>query len=168
MRESLLEAVEELRRRHYANSPALTLEIEIARKRRVPEELLDFYSLCNGALLGEGHDFRAPDGRWFRLSIPALLDLKCAKEFGYISSHEPLYEQSANWWQIADYGDGNWLALDATNEGKGRIIDLFHETVGETGFQMVVATSLIDLLKRLLSADGVFWFEDSFEALGWV
>jgi hypothetical protein len=162
----LTDAVARIRQEYYAWPPAIDSELDIARRRGVPEALLKFYSLCNGAFIAKGTDFPGPDRRRYRFSIPPLRDLTCAQDEGYISESQPLFDSSADWWQLVDYGDGNWLAVDATPAGNGRIIDLFHETVGEVGEQAIVATSIVDLLTRLLDAMEVYWLDESFEDLG--
>lgn len=163
---SLEIAVRSIRESHFAFPPATDNQLNSARTRGVPEELLAFYALCDGALIGAGNDFPSPIGRRFRLSIPRLADLQTTQSCGYIHDRAPLYQESANWWQIVDYCDGNYLAFDASPHANGRIIDVFHETVGEPGWHTIVASSMSDLLARLLEHKGVYWFDDRFQSLG--
>lgn len=58
------------------------------------------------------------------------------------------------------------LAFDASANSGSRIINVFHETVGEPGSHEIVANSMADLLERLLRRDGVYWFDDDFQSLG--
>ena len=157
-----------IRSRHFAFPPAESAALRAGAERGVPSSLLEFYVLCDGALIADGEDFRAPDGRRFRLRIPRLGDLKTVQEYGFIMDDSPLYDASAHWWQVLDYGDSNWLALDATQEGHGRILDIFHETAGVVGHHAVVAESLSEMLKLALAKPGVYWLADGFESLQYV
>ena len=163
---SLADLVKRIREKHFAYPPADRTEINSARVRGVPEDLLALYALCDGALIGDGDDFSDPKGRRYRLRIPALADLTTTQSYGYIFEDSPLFNQSAKWWQMVDYGDANWLAVDGSSNVNGGVIDIFHETVGELGSHERVANSLPDLLDRLLRCDGVYWFDDDFQSLG--
>jgi len=163
---NLDELVSRIRESHFAFPPASESAINSARLSNVPQELLEFYMKCDGALLCDGDDFAAPNGTRYRVKIPRLVDLQTTQSHGYIFDASPFYALSANWWQIADYGDANWLAFDSTAETKGRIIDIFHETVGEPGYHNIVALSLTDMLTRLLDRGGVYWFDGGFQNLG--
>lgn len=166
MPRGLQDAVDRLREKYFAFPSADQNVIDDGRFRGVPEELLAFYALCDGAFIGDGDDFPDPSGRRYRLMIPRLADLQTTQACGYISDESPLYDQSAGWWQIVDYGDGNWLAFDGSPDPNSRIIDIFHEPVGEPGWHDIVASSMPDLLDRLLERGGVYWFDDDFKPLG--
>lgn len=160
------DTVERIREVHFAFPPANENEIDSARKRSVPEELLNFFRLCDGAFIGNGDDFGDPKGRRYRLMIPQLKDLGTVQSSGFIFDDSPLYEASAKWWQIVDYGDANWLAFDASSDSNSCIIDVFHETVGERHSHEIVANSMAELLDRLLRHEGVYWFDEEFQSLG--
>jgi len=163
---SLDELVQRIRDKQFGFPPAAHDEVCRAKRRGVPNGLLDFYVLCDGAYIGQGDDCSAPDGRRYRFEIPRLCDIQTVQSYGFISVGAPLYAQSAQWWQIVDYGDGNWLAFDGAPATNGRIIDIFHETVGDPVYHGIVAASLNDLLERLLTCEGVYWLADGFESLG--
>lgn len=159
--------MERIRENHFAFPPANQNELDAARARSVPNELLAFYALCDGAFICDGDDFAAPNGSRYRLMIPRLADLSTTQSNGYIFDDSPLYEQSAQWWQIVDYGDSNWLAFDGSSDSNSnKIIDIFHETVGEPDSHEIVADSMPDLLDRLLRRNDVYWFDDDFHSLG--
>jgi len=135
----------------------------------IPLELIHVYRLANGMLLGTGDDFSAPDGRSFRLRIPPIQELQTVQSYGYVHDDAPLYNLTANWWQIVDYGDANWLVFDANNQAYGRILDAFHEEVGYDDCHAIVAESIPDVLDRLLRFDGADWFgNDQWPAIGYV
>lgn len=166
MQPNLENLVSRVRDEHFAFPPVSDREVEAARNRSIPEALLNFYRMCDGALIGDGDDFGAPNGRRYRLKIPRLAELSTTQSSGFISDDSPLYEASAKWWQIVNYGDSNWLAFDASSNSISRIIDVFHETVGEPGTHEIVANSMADLLDRLLRHDGTYWFIDDFRSQG--
>ena len=163
---TLSQLVDQIRTDHYACPVADAAVLDAARQRGVPANLVDLYALCDGAFIGEGDDFPGPDGRQYRLCIPRLSDLQTVQSFGYVFDDSPLYAAAANWWQLVDYGDANWLAYDATADGGGRILDIFHETVGEPETHDIVALSVADLLQRLLDQSDAYWFADDFRAFG--
>lgn len=165
---SLESAVRQVREKHYAFPPAAESALNAARARDVPEELLAFYSLCDGALIGTGDDFPGPDGRRFRLRIPRLAELETTQACGYISADSPLFQHSAKWWQVVDYGDGNYLAFDASADSGGRIIDIFHGTAGEPDYHAIIASSLSNLLEGLLRHGEVYWLDEDFPKLGYI
>ena len=167
MPSSLQVSVERIRENHFAFPPATQDELDAARARGVPNELLAFYALCDGAFIGDGDDFADPNGRRFRLMIPRLKHLITTQSYGYIFDDSPLFEQTSKWWQNVDYGDSNWLAFDGSSDFNAKkIIDVFHETVGEPGSHEIVADSMSDLLDRLLQRNDVYWFDDDFHSLG--
>ena len=168
MSSNIENSVQRIRNAYFAFAAATPGDLAAARVRGVPDALLEFYALCDGAFIGDGNDFRDPNGRRYRLLVPRVADLQTVQSFRYISDDSPLFEKSAQWWQIVDYGDANWLAYDGTPDGGGRVIDIFHETVGEPDSHKIVASSLNDLLDRLVKRGGVYWLGADLESLGWV
>ncbi|MFO0914786.1 MAG: hypothetical protein U0795_17640 [Pirellulales bacterium] len=156
----------EIRAKHYVFPPPERHQLDNARARGVPDAVLEFYELCDGALIGAGSDFSDPNGRQYRLRIPHLAEVQSTQSYGYIFDDSPLFTSSACWWQIVDYCDANWLAYDGTPASPGRIMNVYHETVGELGSHEIVASSIPDLLERLLDRGGVYWFDGDFHSLG--
>ena len=109
----LSQLVDRIRDAYHASDPASDTDLAAARDRGVPESLLDFYSLADGALLGNGDDFPDPFGNRYRFLIPPLVELQTTQQYGYVFDDAPYYDNTARWWQILDYCDANWLALDA-------------------------------------------------------
>ena len=164
MEPSLSELVDRIRDMYYAFDPASDADIASAMERGVPEGLLDFYRLADGALLGDGDDFPDPTGKRYRLLFPRLADLHTTQQYGYVFDDAPYFTNTASWWQIIDYCDANWLAFDATTDGNGRILDVFHETVGFDDEHDVVALNLSELLRQILDQGDLFWYDDDFQA----
>jgi hypothetical protein len=163
---SIARIVETIRSQGFVLPAVSESLLHSARSRNVPPDVLEFYSMCDGVYIGEGDDFVAPNGRRYRFRIPRLSDLQTVREYGFIPDDAPLFGASSMWWQILDYCDGNWLAVDATPEGNGRILDIFHETVGEAGSHNVVAASLVDMLERLATKRSTYWLREGFMPLG--
>ena len=164
MDSSFSELVDRIHNTYFAFNPASDADIKTAAERGVPDTLLDFYRLADGALLCDGDDFPDPAGKRYRLMIPRLADLQTTQQYGYVFDDAPYYTNTTSWWQIIDYCDANWLALDGTPDGNGRILDVFHETVGYDDEHDVVALNLTELLQRVLDRGDVYWFDDDFQA----
>ena len=165
---SLESIVDEIRKTQFAFSPAPEAELQAAIENGIPYDLVSVYRFANGMLLGEGDYFSAPDDRAFRLRFPPIQELQTVQSYGYVHDDAPLYDLTADWWQIIDYGDANWLAFDA-NDAHGRILDAFHEEVGYDQCHAIVAESIPDLLERLLRFNGADWFgNDEWPVIGYV
>ncbi|EKK04643.1 hypothetical protein RBSH_00023 [Rhodopirellula baltica SH28] len=164
MDSSLSELVDRIRSTYFAFDPASDADLNAAAERGVPETLLAFYRFADGAFLGSGDGFADPAGSRYRLMFPRLADLQTTQQYGYVFDDAPYYANTGNWWQIIDYCDANWLALDATPDGSGRILDVFHETVGYDDEHDVVAINLTELLQRVLDRGDLYWFDDDFQA----
>lgn len=154
----LKEIVDVISTQFYANPAAKEEILKTAKERGVPKELLEFYELCNGCYIGNGKEVDAPNGKTYQIHLPELQELVTVKEYGYISEDSTFYEESASWWQIVDNHGANWLAYDATALGRGRILDIPHEEVGYEECHAIIATSLIDLLEKLVKFGGQDWF----------
>lgn len=163
---SISKVVEAIRSQDFAFPTASESPLHAAHSRNIPRDVLEFYTVCDGVYIGEGDDFAAPDGRRYRFRIPQLSALQTVREGGFIADDAPLFDATSMWWQILDYCDGNWLAVDATPEGNGRILDVCHETVGEADSQNVVAASLVDMLERIAAKREAYWLENDFVPLG--
>lgn len=163
MDSSLSELVDQIREKFFAFEPASPADLAAAAERGVPESLLEFYAIADGAFLGSEDYFPAPDGKHYRLEFVQLAELQTTQEFGYVDDDAPHFNDTARWWQIIDYGDANWLAVDATDDGADRILDVFHETVGYEEEQAVVALSLSEMLTRILAHKDIYWFDEDFE-----
>ena len=166
MTQSIQSLVNQIQREHFVFPPVGDSALNEANRRGIPNDLIEFYSFCDGALIGEGSDFPDLNGQRYRLRIPSLSSLQSVQSYGYIDDSSPLYDASAQWWQFVDYGDANWLIYDATPNANGRVIDGFHETVGQINSHLIVASSLPDLLQRLIANRGVYWLGSEFKPLG--
>lgn len=143
----------------YAFPGATEKEIEEAREKGIPDFIIEFYKSFNGCFIGFEEKGRiAPDGKEYRAKISTLSEIESVKDCGYIDEDSPFYETSKNWWQIVHDGNSNYYAIDATDEGKGRILDIPHEEVGYEECHAIIAVSYIDLLQKMIKHNGEDWF----------
>ncbi len=163
------EIVEEIRSSFYAYPGASQEDLDSAVNRGIPPLLVEFYKECDGCFIGQGEVMDAPDGKSYRTRIPKLAELDTVQSYGYVSNDTPLYDKSAEWWQIVDYGSANWIAFDASDDGFGQILDIPHEEVGNEECHAIIAESFLELLQKLIKYNGQDWYNNSeWKAIGWV
>lgn len=126
--------------------------------RRLPDDVVAFYTECGGADLFLGKDFE------LRICTPGEL---------VPSNPEIMGEQvpddiTSSWYIVARGGSGEYISIDLHPDRLGLCYDSFHEVHGVAGSCPVVATSFTDLLRRLLAADGGhwYWLEPGWVSLG--
>lgn len=81
-------------------------------------------------------------------------------ETGYVDPNSPLHECAQRWISVVDVQDSNYVAISTEPGRVGEAIDCFHETVGEPGYNKIVAKSFTDLLAGLLRSPEAFWLGD--------
>ncbi|WP_042202646.1 SMI1/KNR4 family protein [Paenibacillus camerounensis] len=125
---------------------------------RLPADLLEFYSICGGAVLFGGADYAItlvpPDQ--FAPANPVIVG--------------ELFEEdiSASWYIIGDAGEGDYITIDLAAGRLGRSYQSFHETHGLIGDCPVIAECFTSLLQYLLANQGgyFYWLKDEFISLG--
>lgn len=147
--------------------PASAEDLTAARSRGIPDSLLDLFRLADGLYVIPGEDFLAPNGQGFRFKIPRLREIETVAEAGFFPSRSSMARSLSGWWQFLDYGDGNWVGM-TDSEDRGRIVDLFHETIGMPGYHAVIANSLEEFLELLLERQSVYWLGEEFRKLEWI
>nr|WP_277815976.1 MULTISPECIES: SMI1/KNR4 family protein [Lysinibacillus] len=114
----------------------------------MPNDLLEFYNICEGVGLFADADFEvsivSPDK--FLLANPIIVGEKCEYD---ISSHRYI---------IADLGNGNFLTIDLHPDRLGKCYDSHWDSHGIVGSSTVVAKSFTDLLMRLFESKGDSWY----------
>lgn len=144
---------------YYAFPKATEEEMREAEKKGIPKFIIENYKVFNGCYIGnEEGGTKAPNGKEYRLKVLSLSEIESVKDCGYIDEDAPLYELSKNWWQIVYDGNANYYAVDATEEGQGRILDIPHEEVGYEECHAIIANSYIDLLEKMIKYNGEDWF----------
>ena len=118
------------------------------------EELEQFYAICGGMDLFVGSAFptRISRPEQFVLANPVILANVLAEE------HE---RTDKSWsWYIVAYGDNSqYISVDLAGEGAGLYYNSFW--IKHPGNSEVISQSLVDLLQKLLSTKGeYYWFDD--------
>lgn len=131
---------------------------EIEEGDVLPQDLLEFYTICGGVELFTNSDFGisivAPDK--FMLANPIIVGEKCE------------YDISSHWYTLGDLGSGNYITIDLHPDRLGKCYDSHWDSHGVVGSSTVVATSFTDFLNRILISEGKswYWYSDDFESLG--
>lgn len=159
---TLAECIKEIKSRHYPNpptSPAVLDSIESSLPWSIPIDLRSFFLECNGARLFEDYDSPfevVPIEEFHSTSIDV---------FGEVKAEWAPTE----WYSVANVRDGNYIALDlASVDGDaGEYLDAFHETLGQDGYQTIIAKSFTELLSDALESGGEhYWLDESFKGYG--
>jgi hypothetical protein len=150
--------VAQIRREHLAGPPAAPDHLARGRELGLPDDLLHFYQLTDGAYLygsDEYGDFHR-DGRWWQWQILPLDSVRPVAD-RFVSAYRPLWERARHWLAVVDVLDSNYLAISTEPGHAGEAIDCFHETVGMPGYNRIVARSFTELLTELLRSPEAFW-----------
>lgn len=145
----------------FAFPGATEKELQDARKKGIPDSILEFYKVFNGCYIGfdeEGYGEIAPNGKKYKIKILSLSEIESVRDCGYIDDEAPYYEISKKWWQIVHDGNSNYYAIDTTDEGKNRILDIHHEEVGYQECHAIIASSYSNLLQKMIKYNGEDWF----------
>ena len=166
---SIQELVSAIKDQHYAFPPARGTSIEYLKSLGLPADILQFYSLSDGAYLNEGseHDWNIEiDGRRWKWIILSANEIKPITEIGFDLTNSPQLGKQKNWFPIIDVMDGNYLSINVASENSGEIIDCFHETLSSPGFNSIVALSFTSLLEKLLANKDSFWLQEDHRIYG--
>jgi antitoxin YokJ len=125
---------------------------------QLPPDLQEFYSKCGGAQFFEGADYAmyiVEPGRLVRTN-PEVVRQECPDDI------------TDSWYIVARSGGGERLSIDCSIERLGRCYDSFWDSHGIAGSCAIVALSFTELLRRLLAANGGYWYwlDESFEGHG--
>ena len=164
---TLRSLIDALRQNHLCFQPASSEALDGELGKALPDDLLEFYSHTNGAMLhrGDGGGFIIDGAEW-EWSIASFEELEPVTDKGYIDTDSPLWDAATGWLGLVDVQDADWLAIDVRSPGRGEIIDCFHETVGDVGYNKIVARSFTELLGSLLSSKKPFWLQNGRPDLG--
>lgn len=139
--------------------PPIQSQILLEDGDLLPEDVKEFYTLCNGIdLFNDSHcAVRIVAQQQFLLANPILVGEKCE------------YDISSHWYIIADIYDGNFLTMDLHPERLGKCYDSHWDTHALVGSSTVIAHSFTTLLTQL-SAQGAgdtwYWEQSNFVSLG--
>jgi hypothetical protein len=124
----------------------------------LPDDLVEFYGECGGARLFAESAYPvaiAPPDQFISSNLAILGQLN-------------LDDRSDQWFTVGITPDGEYLSIDLDPARLGRCYDSFHEAHGLIGDCAIIATSFSDLLSRLLSNQGRYWYwlDSDFRSLG--
>ena len=156
------ECIDEIKAHHFPKPPASQSQIDsLAQSLRwqIPSDLRSFFLACNGARLFE--DIDSPfDLVTIEEFHPTAIDV-----FGEVKEEWAPTE----WYSIAHVRDGNYIAIDlASVDGDSAdYLDAFHETLGQEGYQVIIAKSFTELLSDALKSGGEhYWLDENFTGHG--
>jgi hypothetical protein len=124
----------------------------------IPDDIREFYELCGGVSLFTSAESVAnivpPDE--FIPANPVIVGERCEEDI------------TADWYIIANDGNGDYLTIDLNKNRIGRCYDSFWDRHGIVGECAIIATSFTDLLERLVDNKGQrwYWLRDGFNSLG--
>lgn len=115
---------------------------------RLPEDLAEFFRLAGGAAFFEHSDYaiRVVAPEEFVRANPAIVGVDCPDDI------------SDAWYIVARGGPEEVITIDCSADRTGRCYDSFWDSHGVAGSCRIVALSFTDLLQRLLSNDGAYWY----------
>ena len=160
---TIRELINEIRRFHLIRRPADAGELKKAMSLGLPDDLIEFYRMTNGAFLHQTDQFSGlaqVGGRWWKWKILPVSDLAPVTETMFVNETSPLLEACRSWFALVDVMDSDFLAIDTAPTRRGQVVDCFHEAVGVVGYTPVVALSFSEALSKLLTSPEPFWLQD--------
>ena len=161
--------VSAIRKQHYAYPPACTASVQYLAELGMPEDVLQFYSLADGACLNEGSEYDwniEIDGRRWKWIVLPTEQIRPITRIGFDLINSPLSAQQEFWLPIVDVMDSNYLSINVASGREGEIIDCFHENLECPGYNSIVALNFTSLLELLISSTECFWLEEKNRVYG--
>lgn len=124
----------------------------------VPDDVRVFYELCGGIMLYPQAEY----------PIEVVPPERCVLANPVIVGELCDYDITSTWYIIARDRNNEVLTIDFSFERLGRCYDSFSDRHGVRGSCPIIATSLTDLLRRMLDNRGgyPYWLSPTFSALG--
>jgi hypothetical protein len=115
---------------------------------RLPDDLHSFYRLCGGVRLFDDGEYpiRIVEPERFVKANPEIVGVEC---------HDDI---SDGWYIVARGGAEEAISIDCHPDRHGRCYDSFWDSHAVAGECAIVALSFTELLRRLLSARGGYWY----------
>ncbi len=115
---------------------------------RLPEDLKQFYELCGGVYLFERatYPMRIVGSGDFTRSNPEIVGEECPDDI------------SDSWYIVGRGGREEAISIDCNEQRLGRCYDSFWDRHAVAGDCRIVALSFTELLQRLVSAAGGYWY----------
>jgi antitoxin YokJ len=128
---------------------------KVASDYELPQDLVEFYSLCGGVeLFGSSA---------YSMEIVASGRLVRANPVIFSGMDEQQIQQTSNdisWsWHIIGEGENRqYVTIDLAPERLGRCYDSFWDTHAMPGSSPIIALTFTELLSRLLDSQGNHWY----------
>jgi len=155
---------EELQKKHYVYPPASKAALDRLVKLHLPSDLLSFYAKADGACMHRSSDSGGlilRGGKWWKWELmPSEKFVRVAK-LGIIHPDSPKFSLSAQWIEVVNVQDGNYLAVNTEKDHVGEILDCEHATLAEEGRTFVVTDSFSRMLQLLIASPEPFWLKHS-------
>jgi len=160
---NLMDLIGEIKGSHFPNPPASGGQISAIEKKlgfELPGDLREFYSQCDGARL-----FKREDAPYWILPLDRLERTRVS-----ITGEDDDQWGPPSWYSFCDVQDGNYLAIDIATlkEDKVQVIDCFHETFRDPGYNQVIALSFSEFLRDALKSGGEhYYLNEAFKGYGY-
>ncbi|MCG8709100.1 SMI1/KNR4 family protein [Brenneria sp. 4F2] len=121
-----------------------------------PDDLIEFYSLCQGlSLFKQGKD---------NISFKILPPEEILPANIIILGEACAYDLSSSWYVICKTDNGDYLSIDLSKERNGQCYDSHHEIHGVAGSCPVIAKSFTELLNELYKTNGkdIYWNKNNY------
>ncbi len=158
--ESILSLIDQIKTdpNHHLHDSAGIEMLEAAEKRlgvRFPEDMREFYKLCDGVCL-----FGREDGTYTYYFF-SLEEIKSVRML-VCGSDEPQYGPRY-WFGIVLVCDADYAAISYEDPlAQPVYVDIFHESFPEEKNPAVIALSFTDLLRRALGSKPIYWLQEDF------
>lgn len=125
---------------------------------KLPGDVIEFYQHCGGITLFNSEsyisDIVSPDK--FILANPVIVGELCEEDI------------TSEWYIIVNYGNGDYLTIDLSDERSGRCYDSYWDRHGVVGECPIIARTFTELLENLVLNMGkqCYWLRDDFITIG--
>jgi hypothetical protein len=137
----------------------------VAANHVVPNDLLEFYSLCGGVSLFSSSAYSmeiVPPSRCISANPVIFIGISEAQ---LRASRDDI---SWSWYIIGEGKNRQYITTDFALERLGRCYDSFWDSHAMPGYSPIIARSFTELLSGLVSNQGQhwYWLQPNFQSLG--
>ena len=126
----------------------------------LPDEIREFYKYTNGALFGinkqGGSNFRVNNIGYYYKILP-MEHLASVYNHKECNKNNLINDKMINWAMIIDYGDYDYVAVDLKGQNRGKLIDVWHESVGDDIYHPIISDSFLKFIDKCKNEPGVWW-----------
>ena len=144
---------------HQTREPASSATLERLRSIGMPPDVIYFYSKSNGALIHRSEsEYDIPsNGSHWQWELLSAEDIESVADSGWSHSDSPLHQYHTQWFNIVDVQNGDCLTINLEDRFKGEILDTFHETLNNVGYNQIIAKSFTEVIVKLVGTKACFW-----------